>query len=132
MDLAGVLSFLCVSDFLRRCGTRLADHGDLQLTPSARRNLLTALDTGAARRDASSRRLGHGHGCSVRVVRRQVGSDEAAPTLNAQHWRMKKGVATGDEGVAGVGSPSAAEQRAFVLQKERGRSLLGALCCCLG
>ena len=65
----------------------------------------------------------------MRVVRRQVGSDEAAPTLNEQHWRMKKGVATGDEE---VGSPSAAEQRAFVLQKERGRSLLGALCCCLG
>ena len=103
---------------------------DLQLTQSARRNLLTAMDTEAARRDASSRRLGHGHGCSVRVVRRQVGSDEAAPTLNAQHWRMKKGLeSTGGEG---VGNPSAAEQRAFVLQKERGRSLLGALCCCLG
>ena len=88
------------------------------------------MDTEAARRDASSRRLGHGHGCSVRVVRRQVGSDEAAPTLNAQHWRMKKGLeSTGGEG---VGNPSAAEQRAFVLQKERGRSLLGALCCCLG
>ena len=130
MDLAGVLSFLCVSDFLRSCGTRLADHAYLQLTPSARRNLLTAMDTEAARRDASSRRLGHGHGCSVRVVRRQVGSDEAAPTLNAQHWRMKKGLeSTGGEG---VGNPSAAEQRAFVLQKERGRSLLGALCCCLG
>ena len=130
MDLAGVLSFLCVSDFLRSCGTRLADHADLQLTQSARRNLLTAMDTEAARRDASSRRLGHGHGCSVRVVRRQVGSDEAAPTLNAQHWRMKKGLeSTGGEG---VGNPSAAEQRAFVLQKERGRSLLGALCCCLG
>ena len=130
MDLAGVLSFLCVSDFLRSCGTPLADHADLQLTPSARRNLLTAMDTEAARRDASSRRLGHGHGCSVRVVRRQVGSDEAAPTLNAQHWRMKKGLeSTGGEG---VGNPSAAEQRAFVLQKERGRSLLGALCCCLG
>ena len=130
MDLAGVLSFLCVSDFLRSCGTNLADHADLQLTPSARRNLLTAMDTEAARRDASSRRLGHGHGCSVRVVRRQVGSDEAAPTLNAQHWRMKKGLeSTGGEG---VGNPSAAEQRAFVLQKERGRSLLGALCCCLG
>ena len=130
MDLAGVLSFLCVSDFLRSCGTRLSDHADLQLTPSARRNLLTAMDTEAARRDASSRRLGHGHGCSVRVVRRQVGSDEAAPTLNAQHWRMKKGLeSTGGEG---VGNPSAAEQRAFVLQKERGRSLLGALCCCLG
>ena len=129
MDLAGVLSFLCVSDFLRSCGTNLADHADLQLTPSARRNLLTAMDTEAARRDASSRRLGHGHGCSVRVVRRQVGSDEAAPTLNAQHWRMKKGLeSTGGEG---VGNPSAAEQRAFVLQKERGRSLLGALCCCL-
>ena len=130
MDLAGVLSFLCVSDFLRSCGTPLADHADLQLTPSARRNLLTAMDTEAARRDASSRRLGHGHGCSVRVVRRQVGSDEAAPTLNAQHWRMKKGLeSTGGEG---VGNPSAAEQRAFVLQRERGRSLLGALCCCLG
>ena len=130
MDLAGVLSFLCVSDFLRSCGTNLAEHADLQLTPSARRNLLTAMDTEAARRDASSRRLGHGHGCSVRVVRRQVGSDEAAPTLNAQHWRMKKGLeSTGGEG---VGNPSAAEQRAFVLQKERGRSLLGALCCCLG
>ena len=131
MDLAGVLSFLCVSDFLRSCGTRLlAEHADLQLTSSARRNLLTAMDTEAARRDASSRRLGHGHGCSVRVVRRQVGSDEAAPTLNAQHWRMKKGLeSTGGEG---VGNPSAAEQRAFVLQKERGRSLLGALCCCLG
>ena len=130
MDLAGVLSFLCVSDFLRSCGTNLADHADLQLTPSARRNLLTAMDTEAARRDASSRRLGHGHGCSVRVVRRQVGSDEAAPTLNAQHWRMKKGL--GSTGGEGVGNPSAAEQRAFVLQKERGRSLLGALCCCLG
>lgn len=130
MDLAGVLSFLCVSDFLRSCGTRLAENAALQLTPSARRNLLTAMDTEAARRDASSRRLGHGHGCSVRVVRRQVGSDEAAPTLNAQHWRMKKGLeSTGGEG---VGNPSAAEQRAFVLQKERGRSLLGALCCCLG
>ena len=130
MDLAGVLSFLCVSDFLRSCGTRLAEHAYLQLTPSARRNLLTAMDTEAARRDASSRRLGHGHGCSVRVVRRQVRSDEAVPTLNAQHWRMKKGLeSTGGEG---VGNPSAAEQRAFVLQKERGRSLLGALCCCLG
>ena len=130
MDLAGVLSFLCVSDFLGACGTRLADHADLQLTQSARRNLLTAMDTEAARRDASSRRLGHGHGCSVRVVRRQVGSDEAAPTLNAQHWRMKKGLES--TGVEGVGNPSAAEQRAFVLQKARGRSLLGALCCCLG
>ena len=131
MDLAGVLSFLCVSDFLQSCGTRLAlEHADLQLTQSARRNLLTAMDTEAARRDASSRRLGHGHGCSVRVVRRQVGSDEAAPTLNAQHWRMKKGLESA--GGEGVGNPSAAEQRAFVLQKERGRSLLGALCCCLG
>ena len=130
MDLAGVASFLCVSDFLRSCGTRLAEHADLQLTQSARRNLLTAMDTEAARRDASSRRLGHGHGCSVRVVRRQVGSDEAAPTLNAQHWRMKKGLESA--GGEGVGNPSAAEQRAFVLQKERGRSLLGALCCCLG
>ena len=66
----------------------------------------------------------------LRVVRRQVGSDEAAPTLNAQHWRMKKGLESA--GGEGVGNPSAAEQRAFVLQKERGRSLLGALCCCLG
>ena len=68
MQLAGVLSFLGVSQFLESCGTMLEKNASLELTSARRQNILTALEREASR-GGTGRRSGHGHGRTVHFVR---------------------------------------------------------------
>ena len=152
MQLAGVLSFHCVSKFLESCGTVLERNSSLELTAARRENVLAALEREASR-GGTDQRGGHGHGRAVRFIRhapdatRSVAGGDAGPRqvfLNEQHYRLARGLewfsfsggGVADDGGSGGGGRQQREQigpearSKFLLQREHGRPLLAALCCC--
>lgn len=137
MQLAGVLSFLCVSQFLESCGTLFAKHSSLELTAARRQNVLAALQREASL-GFTTRRSGHGHGRTVQFVRREPGPSKMVADasgrqqvfLNEQHFRLARGLdwfSSPNDEQAEIDPTTASK---FLLQKEHGKPLIAALCCC--
>lgn len=136
MQLAGVLSFLCVSEFLESCGTCLAKNSSLVLTAARRQNVLAALEREASL-GGTTRRSGHGHGCTVQFVRSEpdpsnLVTDASARRqvfLNEQHFRLVRGLEwfTSTDGGSQIDPATSSK---FLLRKEQGGPLVASLCCC--
>lgn len=141
--LAGVLSFLCVSQFLESCGTVLQKNSSLELTAARRENILAALEQEASTA-STSRRSGHGHGRTVQFVRHVPSPSKMVADasrrqqvfLNEQHFRLVRGLEWFNTRSDGQQQQQHAQidpetRSKFLLQKEHGRPLLASLCCCI-
>jgi hypothetical protein len=137
MQLAGVLSFLCVSQFLESCGTVFAKNSSLDLTAPRRQNVLAALEREASL-GGTARRSGHGHGRTVQFVRREPDpsnmvadiSGQRRVFLNEQHFRLAHGLEWFGSASDGDSRIDPTTSSKFLLRKEYGRPLIAALCCC--
>lgn len=138
-QLAGVLSFVCVSQFLESCGTVLQKNSSLELTAARRQNLLAALQREASL-GGTTRRSGHGHGRTVQFARRapdrsrEIADPQGGRSqvfLNEQHFRLARGLewfsTTAHSGLAAPIDPETKSK--FLLQKEHGSPLIAALYC---